>query len=153
MLNKSRKNIFKVALLTLIFCLVSGCMFGVGGFADYEVQLPNKYKLIRSSREEVEVYSDFSSSDISLPKVIVGPKVTEINFTGDIVYGRVVKPSYEVSISHTPEGYFILNTKTNEAQVGLKRFDWLAKLKNLGINDPKLDDPSSLPHLKPAWMP
>jgi hypothetical protein len=139
MINKSRNNIFKIALFILTFQPVSGCMFGVGGFADYEVPLPNKYRLVRTGLDEIAIYNDLTSPDVSHPRVIIGPTVHEMNFTGDIVYGSVVKPRFERIFTDTPEGYFILNTKTNEAQVGLERLDWLAKLKNLGINDPKIN--------------
>jgi hypothetical protein len=119
-INKSRNTIFKIALFTVTFQLISGCFLGMGGFADYEAPLPNKYRLVRTGRETISINNDLTSPDLSR-RVVVGPKVNEINFTGDIVYGRVVKPSYEVPVLNSPEGYFILNTKTNEAQVGLKR--------------------------------
>lgn len=95
-----------------LFCI--GCTFRQG---DYEVALPNGYKLARIYENGLLV-ADASNS------VILHPNVEKYTVLENFVVGVCGRSRFPSS--QEPFGYFIIDTKTGEVQSGLSDVDFQA---------------------------
>jgi len=118
----------QILILFILLLALNNC----GG--DYNKNLPNNYKLARTSSSEVSIYEPGG-------KGIIAPNIDRYAVIGDIVVGYVEKPQPPADLegSNPVLGYFILNTKTHELLQGYGKEKWLEKLRLYGINEePKL---------------
>ena len=119
----------------VLVLLLAAC-FGCG---DYEVALPNGYKLVRMGRNKVVILlPDFAGTAIS-------PTVRQYAVLSDVVTGYAEPPPPSLNPgSEEPElkGYFVVDTASGKTWVGLERATWLERLREFGISDePKLIRP------------
>jgi hypothetical protein len=124
-------NAMKVCVLVTLTVL-PGC-----GGCDYSVDLPNGYRLIRTNAATVVIYPP---EDVRLKKFhgeAVPARITGLNDTNGIVYGRVEQsPDSDTGVTQTP-GYFILDTKLNVVWLGLDEKEWRRILKENGVEQPQ----------------
>lgn len=118
------------ALLALI-----GCAPGSPPW-NFCVYLPNHYRLIANNAEDVAILEPIYTEG---PQI--GPHIVALSVHGNLIYGRSVK-SYR---DDSEEGYFILDTGTNEAHHGLSEEQWHHELKSRwGVRDFSLKGPGAV---------
>ena len=125
-----------VVVETVALC---GCTNG-----DYEKELPNGYRLIRTNANTVAIWSPEPHSNVVVPA-----KIVAIGVHGDIVFGCVTfdpysDPVYPGGQPENASGYFILETKTGNTALRMKKESWVDALAKRGIGaEPKMRSPSS----------
>lgn len=83
--------------------------------------------------------------------VIVEPEVDSYLIEGDFILGHSTQqvltpiPGLPEPFSNQRPGYFIVDTRKNTWDVGLDESEWHAKLKSIGIENPKLRDIIAVP--------
>lgn len=99
--------------------------------------LPNGYKLFFASSSEVALKKD----GVNYGANIAGPTVVELGTAGKYIFGRIEpKKGIPPHPDHAP-GFFLIDSATDKATTGLDRDTWLAELKSLGVESPKLRAP------------
>ena len=112
------------------FCVVGLCcgiFFGCHP-TDYSVQLPNGYSVVRVNSDKLLIAD-------ARPVVVVPPSVKEMGVTGNLVYGRVSRPSVLDPNLKTITGYFVVDTRTGGVMLGMEENAWLRRLRDSGINE------------------
>jgi hypothetical protein len=113
-----------------LLALVGSC----GGSSDYVRPLPNGYRFVRANVHEAAIAD-------SAGWLVVGPTVTQLGHTSDIVFGTIVRYEDADSVKGRT-GHFLLDTRTREVRTGLSESDWLAVLAARGVRHrPKLESP------------
>ena len=116
-------------LLLLIAAVCVGC--------DERMTLPNGYTLFFASSSEVAIQKE----GVNFGACIAGPSVVEIGTAGKFIFGRIEpKKGIPPHPDHAP-GFFLIDSATDKATTGLDRETWLAELKTLGVESPKLRAP------------
>lgn len=125
--------------LSYMSLLLPGCF--VQG--DWEVTLPHDYLLVRCNADDIGMFGpkEMGRSRV-VPSLIVG-----IGVHGDIVYGLVADSSDLVYVREMKEmrarGYFLIDTKMHNVQLGLSKEAWLAALRHNDVKgEPQLAKPS-----------
>jgi hypothetical protein len=123
-------NAVKLCVL-LSVTMLTGC-----GGCDYSVDLPNGYRLVRTNSPTIMIFAPDSAPEW-LHGLVVPAKITGLNDTNGIVYGRVEQsPDSDMGLTQTP-GYFVLDTKTNGVWLGLGEENWRGILKDRGVERPR----------------
>ena len=118
--------------LGLLVASVAVCS-GMNGCSDYEVQLPKGYDLTRTNADTVAIWGPVGG-------IVVPPKITGLEVSGNIVYGVAeVSPDADVP---SVAGFFILDCENGAVRVGLSEAEWRAALQDLGIVPRPLRKPS-----------
>lgn len=111
-------------------------IFSMSACGDYSVRLPNNYQLVSVYAGAVLIGAPEGGTRIEAN--IDGYKVL-----GDLVVGHVTAAEHSPEKEMSKPGYFILNTKTHEAEQGLDKKAWLNALQVQGIcGEPSLGKPS-----------
>lgn len=111
--------------------------------SDFAVVLPNGYQIVRGNADEMQIVKNYGRV------VVPGPIATYVVSRG-VVTGLVqpseAAPQKAASRSgEAKQGYFVLDTRTGEAAVGLSEADWNARLKALGLPPSPYMTPPLLP--------
>ena len=152
-----------VETLKMISCMFFICALSCSGCdkvlehsmsGDYKVALPNGYALIRSNAYDVAIWNPEEGTYHQRSRIIA-PLITGISVQGDWVLGLVEdshnpwllekneRAKVEKAEQEKARGYFLLNTKTHNVQIGLTKETWLTVLKDNGIqSEPQLERPS-----------
>lgn len=133
----------RAVLLTVATLLLSGC----GG--DYEIALPNGYRLICTNAHSVQIFEPSSleyrnsstyekrtirdGSTVYHESIVVPPKIVAIGSTGEFVHGIVESSPHSESARLTVPGYFVLDTGGGEVVLGLDEQGFKVRLKKLGV--------------------
>ena len=130
---------FVLAIAILGYCVL---LFGCGPIEDYGCTLPNQYELIRSNTYTIAIAAplDFERHHPThcAPGIAVSAKIIKIGISGNFVIGFVeASPLSELAVSECP-GWFILNTSTDVAELGLPREEWEQVIKEHGISVSKI---------------
>ena len=141
--------------LAIILVTIHFGLFAVScGEQDYARALPNQYELVRGDKYTVAIMMpDLNRNHPSHcePGFAVSAKIVTIGIIDDIVVGLVeASPSSVMSPSECP-GWFILDTNTDVAELGLSRNEWEQALKkqSISITDINLVTPKRLPDKLP----
>lgn len=130
------KEITKITLLFLFLVMVQGC----AGLGDYDIELPGKYSVVRTSAHQVTISPQQSSSSWGSP--IVPAKVVQVAWNENYILAKQLglkqdpnKTNYYEIPDETKEYYWILNVRTKEAYGPLNKQDFDNKKKELLISD------------------
>ena len=106
---------------------------------DFGVWLPNGYLLCRTSWENCSIRGRERRMAIGLPPGDdVPPNIREVAMQDEVVFGRATI-SKSIVQNHSVAGYFILDTRSGKAQIGLSERRWREILHDTyGIDNPKL---------------
>lgn len=122
---------------TLATLVSAAMMLGCGG---YSIDLPNEYRLIRSSAYRAAIADPQNT-------IVVHPNVVAYAVIGDVVVGRGEVPEV---IEGQPDphrrgpGYFVIDTSTRAVADDLSSEEWIAELKKHGIERaPDLKTPTA----------
>ena len=120
-------------MMLLVPCVFLGC--------DYEADLPNGYMLVRTNAYTVCICPRGIWQSAPVP-----PRIVELKVIGDHVVGRtVLAPDADDVGTPSQAGYFILDTKSGKAAIGLEKDEWNERLRQTGIG--------ANPHLvSPRWF-
>jgi hypothetical protein len=131
-------KIFKFMILSIIFSDSAFCI----GIWDYDTELINGYRLIRTNSPSVFIFKkSLSFSEPDYP--VVPPKITGLNIYGNIIVGETEFTPVGDDCDASVSGFFILDTETNKLKIGLKKEQWLKILRNMGLEkEPTLIEPS-----------
>jgi hypothetical protein len=131
-------KIFKFMILSIIFYDSAFCI----GIWDYDTELINGYRLIRTNSPSVFIFKkSLSFSEPEYP--VVPPKITGLNIYGNIIVGETEFTPVGDDCDASVSGFFILDTETNKLKIGLKKEQWLKILRNMGLEkEPTLIEPS-----------
>lgn len=135
---KSNKLVPYIVFLVIVFS-ISGC-----GSPDYDTPLLNGYRLVRTNAYTVYIFPPESVKQLKYQGAwAVGPKIVALNTSDSIIFGKV-EHSPNADPGPTKPGYFILDTSKHEVVMGLNHDDWINKLKEYGIQNPKTKLPSKM---------
>lgn len=96
--------------------------------------LPNGYKLFVASSSEKALVKD----GVNYGACVAGPCVVELGTAGRFIFGRIdPKQGIPPHPDHAP-GFFLIDSATDKATTGLDRDTWLAELKAVGVESPKM---------------
>jgi hypothetical protein len=99
--------------------------------------LPNGYEIFFANRLEAALVKD----GVNFGACIAGPHVAELGNSGNHIFGRIdPKEGLPPHPDHAP-GFFLIDSATDKATTGLDREPWLAALKAVGIESPRLGPP------------
>jgi hypothetical protein len=134
----------KPLILAGMLTLLSGC-------GDYQVDLPNGYRLVRTNASSIQIFEPQSMEYRNSPayhkrdtvrgnstfhdSIFVPPKIVAIGCVGDIVYGIVEASPSSENAALTVPGYFVLDTRAGDVTLGLDKAGYLKKLKTLGVTE------------------
>lgn len=127
-MNRWRRRAAWWLPLAAIFSAMAACG---AEHPDYAIELANGYELVRANQHEVFI------SD-AMQRVIVPGKVVEYAVVGDVVVGRVTMPDWpdqdaKSLFDNVVEGYFLLNTASQERALGLTSAGLHEALREVGI--------------------
>ena len=91
----------KLRFILIIFIFILGCDRLKNLSGDYVLDLDDKYKLWRTSPEQIMITDESNTN-------IVGPVIVKINMYDNCVFGLVKKPEWPQD-SGSVSGYFLLN--------------------------------------------
>ena len=112
----------KIILLFGFILLVSGC----AGLADYDIDLPGNYSIVRTSGHEVSI----------------APKIGEGEWGANIVPAEVVEAGWnkkyiiakQKNLDNKKMNYWIIDVKTGKEEKFLNKSEFEHKLKKYNIN-------------------
>ena len=131
-------KIFKFMILSIIFSDSAFCI----GIWDYDTELINGYRLIRTNSPSIFIFKErLSFSEPDYP--VVPPKIIGLNVYGNTIVGETELTPVGDYCDASVSGFFILDTETNKLKIGLKKEQWLKILRNMGLEkEPTLIEPS-----------
>ncbi|MHC4132073.1 MAG: hypothetical protein ACYSSP_13090 [Planctomycetota bacterium] len=138
-------------LIILIFYFAMSSIVLGSGWNDYAIHLVNGYELVRTNAPSVFIYRPYSADNVVERSCEVPPKIVGINIYGDIVFGKTeyAPDADDRGQTEAGAGFFILDTKNHQVQLGLDKDAWLISLKELGMSkEPSLNKPSRFYTLK-----
>ncbi|MFO8006340.1 MAG: hypothetical protein R6V05_01235 [Candidatus Brocadiia bacterium] len=122
-------KLLPVALAALL--MLCGC----GRVGDYSVELPGGYELVRTHGHSRMIWGSRGSGDRSC---VVPADIVEVGVHEGYVFGRLVnRPELDFDPVRKP-GYFLLDTSSGEALLGLDEQEWSALMhEKLGTHFPR----------------
>jgi hypothetical protein len=120
-------------LLAFVLVTVIGAM-SCG--AEYPVELPGSYQLD-------QVHSGAVAITHPATGIVIYASVDGYAVVGSVIVGHVSQAKRDPEREFSRPGYFIIDTRTNDAKQGLDKNSWLESLRSLGVmSEPKLHKPS-----------
>lgn len=108
----------------------------LGGCSQGE-PLPNGYAIFFASGSEAALVKPATKGG----ECLAGPHITELGTSGNYIFGRIEpEPGAPPHPDHAP-GFFVIDSATDKGTTGLDRETWLAQLKAVGVDSPKLHPP------------
>lgn len=119
----------RLPLLVWVAAMLVGCSRGE--------PLPNGYSVFFASGSEAALVKD----GVNHGACIAGPHVAELGNSGNYIFGRIApKKDLPPHPDHAP-GFFVIDSATDTVTTGLERGRWLAELKAVGVDSPRLRSP------------
>ena len=123
------KSLMRLVTVVPMLIFLTGC-------GDYQIDLPNGYRLARTNAPSIQIFTPRTPKRLSdFVGVVVPPKIVAIGCVGDIVYGIVEASPGSDKAARTVPGYFVLDTGTGDVTLGLDKAGYLEKLNKLGVTD------------------
>jgi len=104
------------------------CIGGCSG--DYARSLPNGYRLVRTNSATIAIWGPRESLHSG---VIVPAKITSVGISGAFVFGETEYSAESELSDISVAGYFILDTASGDAEVGVEMDAFVARCTMLGI--------------------
>jgi hypothetical protein len=117
-------------LLLLLLVTLAACAVVLATSGDFERALPNGHVLYRTNAHSVFI------ADARRPhslRIVVPPCIRPIGRSGHFVYGRTAFSGDSDVPSRA--GYFILDTRSGNAETALDERTWNDRLRELGISE------------------
>lgn len=115
--------------LIFLILIVGGCRQGE--------PLPNGYAVFFASSTEASLVKPATKGG----ECLAGPHVAELGHSGKHIFGRIAPMKGAPRHPDQAPGYFLIDSTSDKVTTGLAREDWLAELRAVGIESPKLLPP------------